>query len=104
MYHRRVKGRTLVKKGEKQCKIIQEYGWDRVNHAGCIWQLNSMMVSHTVCSWCRLVGEQMHVEHFEEIRDKGLILRFCDEGGSDASMITMASPSAPTLVERWGTV
>ena len=46
----------------------------------------------------------MHVEHFEEIRVKGLILCFCDEGGSDASMITMASPSAPTLVERWGTV
>ena len=46
----------------------------------------------------------MNVEHFEEIRDKGLIVRFCDEGGSDASMITMASPSAPTLVERWGTV
>ena len=46
----------------------------------------------------------MHVEHFEEIRVKGLILCLCDEGGSDASMITMASPSAPTLVERWGTV
>ena len=46
----------------------------------------------------------MHVEHFEEIRDKGLILSLCDERGSDASMITMASPSAPTLVERWGTV
>ena len=46
----------------------------------------------------------MNVEHFEEIRVKGLIVRFCDEGGSDASMITMASPSAPTLVERWGTL
>ena len=41
----------------------------------------------------------MHVEHFEVIIDKGLIVSFCDEGGSDASMITMASPSAPTLVE-----
>ena len=65
-----------------------------------IWRL----LLHTVCSWCRLVGEQMHVEHFEEISVKGLIVRFCDEGGSDASMIIMVSPSAPTLVERWGTV
>ena len=56
-----------------------------------------MMVSHTVCSWCRMIGEQVHVVHFEEIRDKGLIVRFCDEGDSDASMITM-------LVERWENV
>ena len=46
----------------------------------------------------------MYAEHFEEISVKGLILRFCDEGGSDASMINIANPSAPTLVERWGTV
>ena len=39
----------------------------------------------------------MNVKHFEEIRVKGLIVRFCDEGGSDASMITM-------LVERWENV
>ena len=29
----------------------------------------------------------MHVEHFEVIIDKGLIVSFCDEGGSDASML-----------------
>ena len=63
-----------------------------------------MMVSHTVCSWCRMIGEQVHVVNFEEIRDKGLIVRLRDKRGSDASMITMASPSGPTLVERWGTV
>ena len=55
------------------------------------------MVSHTVCSWCRLVDEQVHVKHFEENRDKGLIVRFCDEGDSDVSVITM-------LVERWENV
>ena len=44
-----------------------------------------------------MIGEQVHVVHFEEIRDKGLIVRFCDEGDSDASMITM-------LVERWENV
>ena len=65
-----------------------------------IWRL----LLHTVYNWCRLVGERMYAEHFEEISVKGLILRFCDEGGSDASMINIASPSAPTLVERWGTV
>ena len=54
--------------------------------------------------WDREHCEGVQDEYFEEISVKGLILRFCDEGGSDASMITMASPSAPTLVERWGTV
>ena len=57
-----------------------------------------------VAFWDGWPCEQLNLEHFEEIRVKGLIVRFCDEGGSDASMITIASPSAPTLVKRWGTV
>ena len=34
-----------------------------------------------------MLGEQMNVEHVEEIIDKGLIVSFCDEGGSDASIL-----------------
>ena len=54
--------------------------------------------------WDREHCEGVHVEHFEEISVKGLIVCFCDEGGCYASMINIASPSAPTFVERWGTV